>query len=615
MHYASKYFRRYKNVFTGLCLLALFLSNPATHLAAPGKPKSDATSAGRSPSLLFVTIDTWRWDYIGASKSGKVKTPALDKLASDGVYIPEIITPYPLTTPAHASMFTGLNPLNHRVLDCASYSLSPSIPTLAQAFKENGYRTGAFVSGDTLKKRYGLDRGFGVYDDSDLERRGVDDSMPFSRDGARTTAAALSFLKAAPANSRIFCWVHLFDLHIPYRPRPDFDKLYPNDRYAAAAAFEDTQVGALVSFIRADTSREWRIVVVGDHGEGLGDHHEVGHGMAIYRSTLSVPLLIYPKPSKRLQLPQPWSLVDLDPTLREWFSLPPSPKADGASLFSPGQLRDLPAMTLLPSLMFGVNPVLGVRRGGLMYMKHGEEELFDQAADPAQKRDLSKSKDMVGTISDLRKAVASLFPALTLQSALSPTLKATPKDLDNLKGLGYVSGGVPKMSELQRAAIWDVLDDYNSMETARSRAYRTKDLASLRKNLEAFLAKYPNSGPIYKTYGKLLLQMQDFEAAFKAYDRAARLDPDDADTLLNLGTLQLKRGNVQASKVLLLGALKLNDSDPVIRLNLGILYSDYLKSPKEALLHYRRFLELDPNSAQSGRVREIVSRLEKMSGK
>src|SRR5205085_2397970 len=121
---------------------------------------------------------------------------------------------------------------------------------------------------------------------------------------------------------------------------------------------------------RADHARTWQIIVVGDHGEGLGDHHEREHGFALYRSTLHVPLIIVPRPTRALVHPKPWSLVDLDPTIREFFGLPPA-RTDGESLFTKGTPdRPLPCLTLAPSFLFAVNPVLGIRKGRYMLIKH-----------------------------------------------------------------------------------------------------------------------------------------------------------------------------------------------------------------------------------------------------
>jgi len=578
----------------------------------PDSPPTPATRAAPAPSLLLVTIDTWRWDHIGVSGSGKVQTPALDRLARGGVYERELLTPYPLTTPAHASLFTGLNPLRHRVLDCMSYALPGDIPTLAEAFRARGYQTGAVVSGDTLKRRYGLTRGFDAYDDSGMQNRYADDPMPASRDGAATTQLALTALKGLRPGQPAFLWVHYFDLHTPYRSHPAYEAKYPRSRYAAQVAFVDDQVAALVAALGADDTRSWRIVIVGDHGEAFGEHHEIGHGYTLYRPTLSVPFIAYPRPEPGFVHARPWGLIDLEPTLREWFALGANPGVDGESLLGSGTPgRCLYSLSLLGSLMFNVNPVFGVRRGEAMYMKHAVEELYDVSTDPDEAVDLSAVAARGKELSAARDLCGAAFPPQSIQAVLDPTLQSTQAELDSLRGLGYIQGATPKMSEVQRADIRRVLDDFNAVQKARETLLRSGDTKSLRATYDAFLKKYPRAASVYRAYGRLMLQTKDYPAAFEAFERAVRLNPNDPDSLLNLGTLYLQlRHDPKAAAVLLERSLGLSEAEPIAHLNLGILYSDYLKDPRKAYPHLKRFLELDPENGEAPRIRAVVKKME-----
>jgi arylsulfatase A-like enzyme len=219
-------------------LFALLLTAAACGGGHETVTEGHGAPASGPPSLLLVTVDTWRWDYIGASGMGKVPTPALDRLARGGVYDAELETPCPLTTPSHATLFTGLLPLNHRILDCVSYSLPAELPTLAQAFKAKGYGTAAFISSQTLVRHFGLDRGFDHYDDGGMNRTSDSYWQTATRDGAITSAAALEYLKARAPTAPLFLWVHYFDLHIPHRARPAYDAKFPN-AYAAQVAFVD----------------------------------------------------------------------------------------------------------------------------------------------------------------------------------------------------------------------------------------------------------------------------------------------------------------------------------------------------------------------------------------
>ena len=572
--------------------------------AAP--PPAPSPESG-SPSLLLVTIDTWRWDYIGASGSGKVATPTLDRLAREGVYEREAVTPCPLTTPAHASILTGLLPLHHGVVDCTCFPLDRSIPTLAEAFGAAGYRTAAFVSSVTLAARFGLGRGFGLYDDSGIKIRVANDLTSARRPGGEVTDAALSYLKGLGPEPAAFVWVHYFDLHLPYEPLPDFDARYPSDPYAARAAFVDDQVGRLLAGLPTAGGRRWRVVVVGDHGEAFGEHNEEGHGYGLYRPTLNVPLILHPKPERPLRHPAPWSLTDLSPTLREWFGLPAAARTDGASLFADGPVdRQLPLVSLLPSFMFGVNPSLGLREGRWVYLSQGKEGLYDLESDPDQQRNLWGRPGTAETAARLKSACARALPPGRIASLLGSASTAPPEDLAGLSGLGYTAGHPVAMAELQHADLEGVLAAYRKVVKAQDEMMRTGASAGLEAAYAAFLARYPRSAEIYAQQGKILLARGDLEGAREALRRAAKLNPNDFEALMNLGAIEMTRGRFDDARVLLTSALALNAQDARIHLNLGILYYSHLQQPGRARFHFERFLELSPASERAPKIREIV---------
>jgi arylsulfatase A-like enzyme len=240
------------------------------------------------PSILLVTIDTWRWDHIGVSGQRKVETPNLDRLAAEGAYVRRLQSTCPLTTPAHASLLTGLLPREHGIRDNQHFSLAPGIETLAQTFKESGYRTGAVISGAPLRRTYGLDRGFDAYEDSGLGVEGDNAFTPYSRPANAATDLALAWLRVQPADAPVLLWVHYYDPHWPYTPPDPFRDRYAATPYAGEVAFVDAQLGRLIETVRGDGRRDWIVAATGDHGEGLGDHGESTHGILLYGSTIDV---------------------------------------------------------------------------------------------------------------------------------------------------------------------------------------------------------------------------------------------------------------------------------------------------------------------------------------
>ena len=133
-------------------------------ILGPGGASLFAAAPTPAPDLLLVTIDTLRADLPGCY-GGAAKTPRLDALAAAGLRFTQALTPVPLTLPAHASLLTGLDPNQHGLRDNGQGALAPSIPTLAEALRGAGYATVAVVGSRVLDRRFGLDRGFDLYDD------------------------------------------------------------------------------------------------------------------------------------------------------------------------------------------------------------------------------------------------------------------------------------------------------------------------------------------------------------------------------------------------------------------------------------------------------------------
>jgi len=583
-------------------------SQPVERVVTRGAERSAPISR---PSLLWISIDTWRWDYIGISGQGRVRTPTLDQLAREGVYEAEMVTPCPLTTPAHASMFTGQLLMNHGIFDCVNYTLDRNKTTVARIFQGNGYKTAAFVSAETLMKRFGLDNGFDAFDDSGIAKFGSNEWLSANKDGRLTTEAALKFLRQEQSGTPVFLFVHYFDLHLPYRPRPDYDRLYPTNPYAAQAAFVDDQVKQLLEFIRSDADHDWRLVIVGDHGEGHGDHGEIGHGYGLYRSTRHVPLIIYPKPERELIMPKPWGLIDLAPTLLEWFSLPALTAVDGLNLFESGPSdRSLPCMSLLSALMYSVNPNFGIRQGKFMYMKHGLEEFYDLEQDPDEQRNLVDQGSYEDIIARLRLECQRNFPMDQIMQLVSPTLDSSTDELQRLQSLGYMTGALPKQEDLQQADIRQLILDYNELTRTQTDYSHNKNLDGLVRGFRLFLGKYPRAVTVYRNFSKILLREGKLDDARPILEKVIALDDQDAISMCNLGTLMLRQGEIARARELLEKAISLDDSYPIAHKNLAILYTDFQKDAGKAVYHYKRYLELVPHSPEAPSIKAFIERQE-----
>jgi arylsulfatase A-like enzyme len=259
--------------------------------------------------VLLITIDTLRADSVGAYGAANAQTPALDGLARDGARFERAWAPAPITLPSHASLLSGRYPTAHGSRH-NGMAVSASIPTLATALNDAGFATAAFVSAFPLDRRFGLARGFDVYDD-ELPR--TTDGRPLNeRPGAQTVDRAIEWLRAR-SESRLFLWVHLFDPHAPYGT-PDAGTSV-QARYAQEVTAADREVGRLLSAL-GDRAASTLVVATADHGEAFGEHGETGHSIFVYDTTLRVPLVLRGPgiPPGRV-VADDVSLVDVPPTL------------------------------------------------------------------------------------------------------------------------------------------------------------------------------------------------------------------------------------------------------------------------------------------------------------
>ena len=226
-----------------------------------------------TPEVFLITIDTLRADHVHCYGYEQGATPAIDGLAKDGVRFSHAYTPSPITNTSHTTILTGLLPSTHGVTD---FAIPPAAdhPTWAELLSGQGYHTAAFIGAVILDSKAlapGLDRGFDFYDNfpehpktkarwGRLERRGID-----------VVQHAEAWLTAHPRGPH-FVWVHLYDPHDPYEPPPPYSAKYKDRLYDGEIAYADSALGNFVGFLKAHNQyQNALIIVVGDHGEGLGD--------------------------------------------------------------------------------------------------------------------------------------------------------------------------------------------------------------------------------------------------------------------------------------------------------------------------------------------------------
>ena len=390
--------------------------------------------ASRPHSLVLITLDTTRADRLPAYGFESISTPALDRLAQEGVVFDYAMTVAPLTLTAHTSLFTGLYPPHHAVRDNADAPLDPSHQTLATILQTAGFTTGAFVGATVLGHDRGLAPGFDVYDDG----AAPDGGRPARRrPGNQVVDHALAWLDTV-SSVPFFLWVHLYDAHAPQAP-PDRYRREDGDAYLAGIAFEDEQVGRVLGALEQRHLLETTAVVVaGDHGESLGEHGEAEHGIFVYDNVLHVPLIVRApgvRPGRATGLV---SLVDVLPTVRDLFGLPAN-SVDGESLLpSLERGRDPQRVGVYAESMyakrFGWSPLRAVIEGRFEYIDAPRPELYDLDSDPFESHDLSSQSSAVTA------AMRRELDILGGENKPGPEAPTTAEIRDRLKTLGYTSG-------------------------------------------------------------------------------------------------------------------------------------------------------------------------------
>ncbi|HZX10240.1 MAG TPA: sulfatase-like hydrolase/transferase [Acidobacteriota bacterium] len=301
---------RHKSIYSALVIGLIFF------LSFPSPIKCSSFSDPPKLNVLIITIDTLRADHLGVYGYEKIRTPHIDRLGKEGILFSLAYCPVPLTLPSHCSLFTGTLPVFHGVRD-NGYPIPPSLTTLSEIFKDQGYNTAAFVGAFPLDSRFGLDKGFEVYNDFYKSKDRIRDLSFVERKAEAVNESALEWIKQNKDNP-FFAWIHYFDPHSPYDPPAPYNIQYKRREYDGEIAYTDQIIGELLKTLEEQNLIEKTLIILtSDHGEGLGEHNEKTHGIFIYDSTLRVPLIFYnPKvlPEHRV-INEPVSLIDIMPTV------------------------------------------------------------------------------------------------------------------------------------------------------------------------------------------------------------------------------------------------------------------------------------------------------------
>lgn len=460
--------------------IAWITASVALSMAACTQPAQD-----RPPNIVLITLDTTRADHLGAYGYERANTPHLDRFAQQAVVYETAYATSSWTLPSHASLFTGLLPMQHGAQTAPDggstdlgYTVRPLMErfeTLAETLSAAGYRTAGVVAGPAMRRELGVAQGFDHYDD--------DLGTPGARfNGRRAELIANRAIEIARqfGEGPFFLFVNFFDPHSPYRPPPPYDRglrefdegpfvmagierlraqsagLEPSrpqpweretadamiDGYDAELSYLDIHLGRLLTEL--ENNAPVLVAVTSDHGESFGEHGYTSHGAHLYEDNVRVPLIVrYPDGAgSGTRIGTPVQNHRLFATFLHAAGVPlPAGVAvratdvpggvvvtevrrsdNNVSLFGEVFDRDLRSVYLPPYK--------------LISSTDGTIQLFNLATDEAESRDLAKSEpEPVGRLSARLTEIARVHPALFDEEVRADL---SPQTSEALRALGYL---------------------------------------------------------------------------------------------------------------------------------------------------------------------------------
>jgi arylsulfatase A-like enzyme/Tfp pilus assembly protein PilF len=499
-------------VLSVLCVLVVLL----VLSACGGKPEQGP--------IILISIDTLRSDHLPAYGYDKVKTPAIDSLAKDAILFERAYSHYPLTLPSHVSILTGQLPPAHKIRDNVGYLFDSSKhPYLPRLLKQAGYETGAAVSSFVLRPQTGLAEGFDTYE-GDLATELGQSLDSVVRTGAETLKLALPWIQERAAKP-FFYFFHIYEPHAPYEPSYDAD---------VAAA--DAVIGNLLAELkRLGIYDRATIVLLSDHGEGLGDHGEKQHGIFLYREVIQVPLMIKLPGADRggERVSAPAQLVDVAPTLLALAGVDVPKELTGSSLLElPEEPRQIYSETFYARIHYGWSDLASLVADRHHYIEAPESELYDLAADPGEKRNVLAAERR--TYSSLRQAMKGY------DRQLAAPAEADAETAAKLAALGYVGSSMADHEgplpdpKTQRHILADLEEAIDA-----NRADRPSEAVVV---FERLLAANPNMQDVWAFYATALHKLGRDEESAAAYEKALKLSGGSPHLALSTGAKMLELG-------------------------------------------------------------------------
>ena len=545
--------------------------------------------------IVLISIDTCRADHLQcyeqpapaiASAAWQVSephTPNLDALSEEGILFENVVSPAPITLPAHCTMLTGTIPPYHGVHDNGTYYLDDVITTLPEVLRDHGYVTGAITSAFVLDSRYGLDQGFDDYNDR------FDEPGAVERKGAETTQYACSWLDQHQ-HEQGFLFLHYFDPHMDYEaPGPWADRFLDHP-YSGEIAYTDVCIGEVVKKLKDlgiyDTTL---LIVTSDHGEMLGEHGEVTHTYFIYQGALRVPWIIklphavgaspveVGKTEPR-RIGALVGVVDIAPTICGLLGIEMPDPVQGTD--RSGWIWGRPSADAhqpqycesITPIKYNANPLCGLVTSDWKFIHTTRPELYNLQDDAGESRNLvDHDPDQADS---MLKQLQELLQIESPHKGSDPSLQ-DEQSVQNLNQLGYISGAAAVHDNLfaldpARGDPKDLITLHDPASQVHGHIHH-KEFARAREICEKLVRQHPGISEGHWLLAKIAIEEGNYAEAADHLTRYLVIKPEDPIGHNRLGRVLWEQGHLDRAVRAYRRGLQLNPLLPEAHGDLGIL--------------------------------------------
>ncbi len=549
-------------------------------IVAGGCRDSERKATYPSAPVIIISIDTLRADHLPVYGYSKVATPNIDSLRADGILFASAWAHAPLTLPSHVSLLTGTLPGSNNVRNNIGYRFKGDLlATLPGILGTAGYERGASVSAYVLRGSTGLSGMFDFYDDAIANRPGIPVGA-LQRDGDRSRQALETWIDGH-VDAPFIAWLHLFEPHAPYTPPEPFASTYPHVPYDGEIAAADAIVGRFLETLKAKRLYDKALIVLlSDHGEGLGEHGEPEHGVFLYRQSIHVPLIVkLPGGDRKGQaVDQPVGIFDVAPTVLAALGIAIPSSMEGRDVLVPpppdSEPRRIYSETYFPRIHLGWSELRSLVNGHFHYIEGPDPELYSLAEDPAETRNI---------LADERRAYAAMRESMNPYRAEATLPESVdPEEAKRLVALGYL-GSVAAPAEGPLPDPKARIGVIALMSEAMFLVSQNRHEEAISK-LRAITEREPGMTDAWNQLALSLEALGRYEEAADAYRRAIDLTPALASEFgLSLGAVLLRLERFDEAETHAALAEKVNPSGyHILRARIAFAREDWEAAEREA---------------------------------